>query len=175
MPQEKGRVQIYTGDGKGKTTAALGLALRASGHGVRVKIIQFMKGWEFYGELEAVKSLPNITIIQTGRPDYVYKGAETEADFSEARRGLAIASECMESGCCDMLILDEINVALDFELISLESVVDLIKKRPERMELVLTGRNADYRLFAYADLISEMREIKHPYRQGICARKGVEY
>lgn len=172
---EERRVQIYTGDGKGKTTAALGLALRASGHGIKVMIIQFMKGWKFYGELEAVKNIPNITIVQTGRPDYVHRGAETEEDFAEARKGLALAAECMASACCGLLILDEVNVAVDFGLISFEDVANLIKKRPEHMELVLTGRNADERLFPCADLISEMREIKHPYSQGLHARQGVEY
>lgn len=172
---EKGCVQIYTGDGKGKTTAALGLALRASGHGARVMIIQFMKGWKFYGELEAVKKLPLITIVQTGRPDYVYRGRETEEDFAEARRGLNTAATLITEESCDMLILDEINVALDFGLIAIDDVIELIKKKPERMELVLTGRAADERLFEYADLITEMREIKHPYQKGLGARKAIEY
>lgn len=172
---EKGCVQVYTGDGKGKTTAALGLAMRACGHGARVVIIQFMKGWEFYGELEAVKLLPQVTIIQTGRPDYVYRGQETEEDYAEARRGLRAALDLIEKNGCDMLILDEVNVALAFGLISLDELVSLIKKRPECMELVLTGRGAHERVLELADLITEMREIKHPYQEGICSRKAVEY
>lgn len=172
---EKGCVQVYTGNGKGKTTAALGLAMRACGHGARVVIIQFMKGWEFYGELEAVKLLPKMTIIQTGRPDYVYRGQETEEDYAEARRGLQAALDLIENNGCDMLILDEINVALDFGLIPIEELISLIKKRPECMELVLTGRCAHERVLALADLITEMREIKHPYQEGICSRKAVEY
>lgn len=172
---EKGCVQIYTGDGKGKTTAALGLALRACGHGARVVMIQFMKGWASYGELEAVKLLPQMTIIQTGRPDYVYRGQHTKEDLAEARRGMETARGYIENGGCDMLILDEVNVALDFGLISLEELTGLIRKRPECMELILTGRSADERLFELADLITEMREIKHPYRNGICARKAIEY
>lgn len=171
---EKGCVQIYTGDGKGKTTAALGLALRACGHGARVVIIQFMKGWSFYGELEAARHLPQMTIIQTGRPDYVHKGQETDEDFAEARRGMRLAREYMEGGC-DMLVLDEINVALDFGLIRIEEVIDLVNMRPEGMELVLTGRAAHERLLAAADLITEMREMKHPYQNGICSRKAIEY
>lgn len=170
-----GCVQIYTGDGKGKTTAALGLALRASGHGARVMIIQFMKGWKFYGELESIKNIQLITIVQTGRPDYVYKGAETEEDFAEAAKGLQLAVECVNANSCDLLILDEINVALDFGFISLDKVIELIKKRPDEMELVLTGRDANQRLYQYACLITEMREIKHPYRNGVCARKAIEY
>lgn len=172
---EKGCVQVYTGDGKGKTTAALGLAMRACGHGARVVIIQFMKGWEFYGELEAVKLLPQVTIIQTGRPDYVYRGQETEEDYAEARRGLRAALDLIEKNGCDMLILDEVNVALAFGLIPLDELVSLIKKRPECMELVLTGRGAHERVLELADLITEMREIKHPYQEGICSRKAVEY
>lgn len=175
MLGEKGCVQIYTGDGKGKTTAALGLALRASGHGARVMIIQFMKAWEFYGELEAVKNIPLITIVQTGRPDYVYRGYETEEDFSEARRGVEAAAEIIAEGRCDLLILDEINVALDFGLISIDDVTGLIKKKPEDMELVLTGRAADERLFQYAGLITEMREIRHPYQKGLRSRKAIDY
>lgn len=172
---ERGCVHVYTGDGKGKTTAALGLAMRACGHGARVVMIQFMKGWEFYGELEAVKLLPRMTIIQTGRADFVYPGQETEEDYAEARRGLEAARDLMEKDGCDMLILDEINVALAFGLISPEELVSLIGKRPEGMELVLTGRGADERVLALADLITEMREIKHPYQEGISSRKAVEY
>lgn len=172
---ERGLVQIYTGDGKGKTTAALGLALRAAGHGARVEIIQFMKGWKFYGELQALKHIPLITITQTGRPDYIYKGHETEKDIAGTARGLELARKLMTEDGCDLLILDEINVALDFGLISIDEVSELIKKKPEAMELVLTGRGASPRLFGQADLITEMREIKHPYRQGIHARKAIEY
>lgn len=172
---KRGCVQIYTGDGKGKTTAALGLALRAAGHGARVMIIQFMKGWKFYGELESVKNIPRITIIQTGRPDYVHQGQETEEDFAEAGRGLQIAKGFITANSCDLLILDEIIVALDFGLVSLDEVIELIIKRPKCMELLLTGRGADKRLYGYADLITEMREIKHPYRSGVRARKAIEY
>lgn len=172
---ERGCVQIYTGDGKGKTTAALGLAMRACGHGASVVMIQFMKGWESYGELEAAKLLPQLTIVQTGRPDYIYRGRHTEEDLAEARRGIEAARRYIENDGCDMLILDEVNVALDFGLVSLEEVTELISKKPERMELILTGRGADKRLFGLADLITEMREIKHPYRNGIRARKAIEY
>lgn len=172
---EKGCVQIYTGNGKGKTTAALGQALRTCGHGARVVMIQFMKGCGFYGELEAVKHLPQMTIIQTGRPDYVYKGHETEEDFAEAARGMKEARDYVDNNGCDMLILDEINVAIDFGLITIDEVVRLINSKPESMELILTGRSADERLFGLADLITEMREIKHPYQTGMSARKAIEY
>ena len=169
----KGLVQIYTGNGKGKTTAALGLALRASGQGAKVIIIQFMKGWEHYGELKAVQSLAGVTLIQTGRPDYVYRGQETDTDYSEASKGLALAKEHLTD--CDLLILDEINVALDYDLIRLNDVIELVKSKPESLEMVLTGRAADESLIELADLVTEKKEVKHPYQKGIEARRGVEF
>ena len=172
---EKGLVQIYTGNGKGKTTAALGLALRACGQGAKAVIIQFMKGWDHYGELTSAKLIPNLTLIQTGRPDYVYKGRETQKDYEEAERGLRLAREYAASGECDLLILDEINVALDYGLVRLEDVVSFAKSKPENLELVLTGRGAAPELTELADLVTEMREIKHPYQKGVASRRGVEY
>ena len=169
----KGLVQIYTGNGKGKTTAALGLALRASGQGAKVVIIQFMKGWEHYGELKSAGALPGVTLIQTGRPDYVYRGQETDKDYSEAARGLELAKQYIAE--CDMLILDEINVALDYDLLRLNDVIELVKSKPQHVELILTGRAADESLTELADLVTEMKEIKHPYQKGIEARRGVEF
>ena len=133
---EKGLVQVYTGEGKGKTTSALGLALRAIGHGASVVVVQFMKGWDSYGELRSALKLENIKIIQTGRPDYVYKGKELPEDYEEAERGIETARQVMNSGKCDMLILDEINVALSYGLITLESVLELIKNKPVEMEYI---------------------------------------
>lgn len=172
---EKGLVQVYTGDGKGKTTAALGLAMRTAGHGGRVAIVQFMKGWEYYGEIKSLAKLEGITLIQTGRPDYVYRYQEMAEDYSEARRGIRTAEEFMSSGEYDMLILDEINVALDYGLISMDSVIALIKDKPEQLELVITGRNAKVEIIELADLVTDMKEAKHPYMQGIQARKGIEF
>ncbi len=172
---EKGLIHIYTGDGKGKTTAALGLALRSAGHGARIAIIQFMKGWEYYGELKSVSLVPNITLIQTGRPDYVYRGKETPEDYAEAERAMRLAQEFISADKCDMLILDEINVALDYGLVSLDKVISLVNGKNEKTELVLTGRNARPELIELADLVTEMKEIKHPYKRGVAARKGVEY
>lgn len=172
---EKGLTQIYTGDGKGKTTAAFGLALRAAGQGARVAIIQFMKGWKHYGELRSAVLIPNVTLIQTGREDYVYRGKETPEDYTEAQRGLKLAQGFALPDKCDMLILDEINVALDYALIPLESVIELVMSKPHELELILTGRSAPQKLIEAADLVTEMREIKHPYRQGVQARRGVEY
>lgn len=172
---EKGLVQVYTGNGKGKTTSALGLAMRALGHGASVTVIQFMKGWKDYGELVSASKFEGLEIIQTGRPDYVYKGKEQPEDYDEAKRGIETAREVMNSGKCDMLILDEINVALEYGLIPLDSVMELIKNKPYEMELVLTGRGAHREILGLADLVTEMRELKHPYNEGISARKGIEF
>jgi cob(I)alamin adenosyltransferase len=170
-----GMVQIYTGDGKGKTTAALGLALRASGQGLRVYIIQFMKGWPFYGELESVKHLPGVTLRQFGRPDFVSKEHPDPEDIRQAGEALDHAREVVVSGQYDLVILDEINVALEFGLVPLADVTSLLEQRPPRVELVLTGRWAPPGLIARADLVTEMLAIKHPYNDGVQARKGIEF
>jgi len=171
----EGMVQIYTGDGKGKTTAALGLALRAIGHGLKVYMIQFMKGNPEYGELRAIGSLPNFVITQYGRPDFVNRESPAEEDFRLAREGLAHAREIIASGEYDLVILDEINVALDFKLVELGEVLALIENRPRETELVLTGRYAPQRLIEAADLVTEMREVKHYFHPGRNARDGIEH
>lgn len=170
-----GMVQVYTGDGKGKTTASLGLALRASGHGLKVYIIQFMKGWPFYGELESVKHLPGVTLRQFGRPDFVSKENPDPEDVRQARDALEHAREVVVSGEYDLVILDEVNVALEFGLINLADVLSLLDQRPPRVELVLTGRWAPRELISRADLVTEMLAIKHPYNDGVQARKGIEF
>ena len=175
MPLKRGLIQIYTGNGKGKTTAALGLALRASGHGLKVCIVQFMKGWPDYGELKGVKHLPGVTLHQFGRPDFVDKANPDPADIRMAHDALRYASEVVEGGECDILILDELNVALDWGLIALEEVLSLLDAKPPTMELVLTGRNAHPDIIRRADLVTEMLDIKHPYSEGIAARRGIEF
>jgi cob(I)alamin adenosyltransferase len=170
----QGLVQLYTGNGKGKTSAALGLGLRAAGHGFVVYMIQFMKGQINYGELEAVKHLPNFTIRQFGRPDFVDKASPDPKDIKFAKEALTHAKTIIEEGKVDFLILDEVNVALDFGLISVDEVIELIKSRPSTMELILTGRYAPQALIEVADLVSEVKEVKHPYQKGVAARKGVE-
>jgi len=174
MGLERGCVQVYTGNGKGKTTAALGLALRAVGRGLKVCVFQFIKGGGPYGEhLIAEKLAPLFTIIQSGRPGWV-----NTRDISEDRRvaqdALLQAKELLTSGDYDLLVLDEINGAVGFGLIDVEQVLDVIDRKPERVELVLTGRNADERVIAAADLVTEMREIKHYYTAGVAARTGIE-
>lgn len=173
--QRHGMVQVYTGDGKGKTTAALGLALRASGQGLKVYIIQFMKGWPFYGELESVKHLPGVTMRQFGRPDFVSKENPDPQDVRGAQEALEHAREVVVSGKYDLVILDEINVALEFGLVPLANVMSLLDQRPPQVELVLTGRWAPGALIARADLVTEMLAIKHPYNDGVQAHKGIEF
>jgi cob(I)alamin adenosyltransferase len=174
MPLERGCVQVYTGNGKGKTTAALGLALRAVGRGLNVCMFQFIKGGGQYGEhLAAEKLAPLLTIIQTGRPGWVNTKDITE-DRRTAQEALAQARELLVSGAFDLFICDEINGAVGFGLIDLEQVLELISAKPETTELVLTGRNAHERVIEAADLVTEMREIKHYYKAGIPARTGIE-
>lgn len=171
----KGLVQVYTGAGKGKTTAALGLALRAVGKGLKVYMIQFMKGDIEYGEITTAKSMENFEIIQIGRSEFVDKNNPAEIDIELANKALEHAKEIIASGDYDIVILDEINVALDWKLIDLEKVIDLIKSKPEHIELVLTGRYAPQEIIEVADLVTEMQEIKHPYNDGVEARDGIEH
>lgn len=173
---EKGLIQVYTGNSKGKSTAAFGLALRAVGHGFHVLIVQFMKGSTYYGELSAFKRLePECRIEHFGRTGWVKKGEAQPEDIAEARKALARAEELMLSGDWDIIVLDEINNALWFDLLSLDEVMAFIAEKPEHVELILTGRNAPEALKHAAQLVTEMVEIKHPYQIGINARKGIEY
>lgn len=175
MLGEHGLIQIYTGDGKGKTTAALGLALRAAGHGAKIAIVQFMKGSPIYGEICAAARIPEITMIRTGRDKCIFRGDETEEDYAEAARGLKTAGDMLRSGEYDIVILDEINVAVDFGLIKCSDVENILLQKAQGTEAVLTGRNAPKELIELADLVTEMKEVKHPYRRGTEARRGVEY
>ncbi|MDH4137474.1 MAG: cob(I)yrinic acid a,c-diamide adenosyltransferase [Anaerolineae bacterium] len=175
MPLDKGLVQVYTGPGKGKTTAALGLALRAAGQDMKVHIIQFMKGWPHYGELTSVEKLPNITLHQFGHPDFVNKDNPDPEDVEQAHQALDHARQILTSGDYDVVILDEINVALDYNLIGLDKVLALIESKPEKVELVLTGRGAHPEIVKRADLVTEMLDIKHPFDEGVRGRRGIEY
>jgi cob(I)alamin adenosyltransferase len=175
MPLSQGIVQVYTGNGKGKTTAALGQALRACGHGMKVLMVQFMKGSTNYGEVKICGSVPGLTIVQSGLPTFVKKFNPSEEDLRLARQGMDIARKAIEDGQVDMLILDEMNVAVDYGLLKVEEVLDLIKKRPPHMELILTGRYAPPEILEAADLVTEMKEVKHHYAQGREMREGIEY
>jgi cob(I)alamin adenosyltransferase len=169
----KGYVQVYTGNGKGKTTAALGLALRAAGAGYRVFIGQFVKGMR-YSELETLTRLSDlITIRQYGRDCFI-NGKPTDEDRSMASSGLREIRKIVLSGDYRLIILDEANIAIYYNLFSIEELLDLIRTRPEYVELVITGRDAHPSLLEEADLVTEMREVKHYYLQGVVARKGIE-
>jgi cob(I)alamin adenosyltransferase len=171
----KGLIQVYTGNGKGKTTAAFGQALRAIGQGFRVCIIQFMKGRK-YGEcLAGEKYLPNLTIHLSGLDSFVMRENPAPLDIELARRGLALARKAITSGEYDMVILDELNVAADFKLIPLDEVIDLIKSKPAAIDLIFTGRYAPPEVIALADTVSEIREVRHHYTAGIKERAGIEY
>ena len=170
---KKGYVQVYTGDGKGKTTAAFGLALRAAGYGLRVFIAQFVKGGQ-YSEIKAMEKLKdNITVKQYGRGFFIRKKPGDE-DVKAAEVGLTEIKELSASGKYDLVILDEINIAVYFKLLSVEDILDLIDLKPDDVELVLTGRKVDPKVIERADLVTEMREIKHYYKNGVVARKGIE-
>jgi cob(I)alamin adenosyltransferase len=171
---KQGLVQIYTGDGKGKTTAALGLALRAAGRGLMVFIAQFAKG-VFYGELQALKRFePQITLHQYGRKTFIHD-EPTEEDVRAAREGWREIQEVIARGKCDLVILDEIGIALHYRLVTLEEATELVRRKPDTVELVLTGRKIPEELYVEADLVTEMREIKHYYNAGVAARKGIEF
>ena len=174
MVLERGCVQVYTGNGKGKTTAALGLAFRAAGRGLRVCMFQFIKGGGQYGEhLIADKLAPLMTIIQSGRPGWVNTKDITE-DRKTAQTALVQATQLLTSGDYDLMIMDEINGAVGFGLIDVEQVLELIRLKPDKVELVLTGRNAAPQVIEAADLVTEMREIKHYFSAGVPARTGIE-
>ena len=170
----KGLIQVYTGNGKGKTTAALGLALRAAGRDMKVLIIQFMKKWD-YGELHSVKLIPNITLMTFGTKDFVYKGKAKKIDYEEAEKAFSSGITGVQSGDYDIVIFDELNMALYFDLLDLKEVVQGIKEKPDNVEVVITGRKAPAEIIEIADLVTEMKEIKHPFQQNIQARKGIEY
>ncbi len=174
MSLEKGFVHIYTGNGKGKTTAAIGLGIRATGGGLKVYMIQFMKGRR-YSEIDALGKMKNFTVVQFGRDEFVSKENPEQIDIDLARKGFEHAKEIIKNEEHDLIILDEINVAVDFKLIPLKDVLKLMDEKPEKVELVLTGRYSHPNMVKQADLVSEILEIKHPYQNGIQSRKGIDW
>jgi cob(I)alamin adenosyltransferase len=172
---DQGLIQVYTGDGKGKTTAAFGLALRAAGKGLKVFIVQFLKGRP-YGELESVKKLaPMITVVQSGLDSFVKKGEPSEEDMRLAHEGLALAREAILSGKYDIVVLDEVNVAVELGVLTVDEVVPLLDAKPAGVELVLTGRFAPDQFCDRADLITDMRCVRHCYDKGVPMREGIEF
>lgn len=171
----KGYIQIYTGNGKGKTTAAIGQALRAAGFGLKTYIVQFMKEFP-YNEVKSLNNLKEwITIEQFGGDEFVYKKEPPgKSEIDKVRRGLAKAKAKMLSGKYDIIILDEVCVSIYFGLFSDEEILTFIKQKPENVELILTGRYCPDKLLDKADLVTEMNEVKHYYQDGVTSRKGIE-
>ncbi len=171
----KGLVQIFTGNGKGKTTAALGTILRAAGHGLRIFIVFFMKGDYEYGEFSSLLKLPNIDVLKSGFRQFTDPLNIKPEEKEQAETALAAARKAIIGGDYDLIVLDEVNVALEYHLIELDEITKLIKDKPPGVELILTGRYADNALIEMADLVTEMVKVKHPFDKGIKARKGIEY
>ena len=175
---EKGLVIVYTGGGKGKTTAALGLALRAIGYNHKVCMIQFIKGSWHYGEMDSAKRLePELELIAVGKGfvGIIDDKSPREDHEKIAEEAIKICMEKINSKKFDVLILDEINYAVDLGLIRIEQVIELIKMKPDDLDLVLTGNNAKQEIIDLADLVTEMKEIKHPFKSGIKAKKGIDF
>lgn len=170
-----GKVHVITGPGKGKTTAAFGLAMRAAGHGYRTCIIQFMKAGEVTGELLFTRDIDEIEVVRFGTGSFVDPGSPTEADRRAARSALAEARDWFAEGECELLVLDEVNTAISLGLVSTEEVMDLLGSRPDGVEVVLTGRNAPAEIIELADYVSVIEDKKHPFDSGGQARKGIEY
>jgi cob(I)alamin adenosyltransferase len=175
--QRRGLVIVHTGNGKGKTTAALGTALRAVGHGMKVLLIQFIKGSWRYGELKSLKRLePELELIRVGKGfvGIIDDKLPREEHVEAARKGLELAREKMMSGEYDLVILDELNYVVLGGLVPIEDVLDLVRSKPSWVHLIITGREARPELIELADLVTEMREIKHPYQKGITAQRGID-
>ena len=175
-----GYIQVYTGNGKGKTTASLGLAMRALGRCWKVLIIMFMKGGDDYGELNSFRNLSpeiarNLTIIQAGPDRIVYQNNKTDEDTELIKKGWELAKKSIKNDEYNLIILDEANIAIDLGLIDLQEMLDVLKNKPEEMEIVLTGRNARQEIIDIAHLVSEIKPVKHYWDTGIASRKGIEY
>ncbi len=175
-----GYIQVYTGDGKGKTTASLGLAMRALGRCWKVLIIMFTKGGDDYGELNSFRNLSpeisqNLTIVQAGLDRIVYSDNKTQDDAEEIKKGWELAKKAIKKDEYNLIILDEANIAIDLGFIDINDMLEVLKNKPEEMEIVLTGRNARQEIIDIAHLVSEIKPIKHYWNTGISARKGIEY
>jgi len=171
----EGLLIVFTGNGKGKTTAALGMALRAAGHGMRVLILQFIKGAWSYGELEALKRFAEITIEPLGS-GFTWQKESLEEDARLAGSGWERAVAAMKEASYEMIVLDELNYVLSYGLLPLEPVLKAITQRPKKLHVVITGRGAPEELVRAADLVTEMRQVKHPYHErGVKAQRGIEF
>ncbi len=175
--KKRGLIIVHTGSGKGKTTAAIGLGIRAAGHHFKILMIQFIKGSWHYGELEAVKRLrPYFDIIPMGKGFIRFdKDGPSPADVRAVTKTWELFIETMKSGIYDMIILDEINYVIHYNLLALDEVVSVLHMKPQELHLVLTGRDAKPEIIEMADLVTEMKEIKHPFQDGIKGQKGIEF
>ncbi|MBD3320983.1 MAG: cob(I)yrinic acid a,c-diamide adenosyltransferase [Chitinivibrionales bacterium] len=170
---KRGYVQVYTGNGKGKTTAALGCAIRAAGAGLNVLVAQFVKGAK-YNEIRALERFSNnVTVRQYGRTCFIKRRPE-QKDIDDARRGLQDVRECLNSGLYDVVVLDEANIALYYSLFTVRELLEIIDNRPQHCEIIITGRYAPKEILDVADLVTEMKEVKHYYSKGVNARDGIE-
>ncbi|MBD5403319.1 cob(I)yrinic acid a,c-diamide adenosyltransferase [bacterium] len=177
---QHGYIQVYTGDGKGKTTASLGLAMRALGRCWKVLIIMFTKGGDDYGELNSFRELSdnisdNLKIVQAGLDRIVYKDNQTESDTKAIKEGWELAKKAIQNHEYQLIILDEANIAIDIGILDVDDVVNTLKNKPDEMEIVLTGRNAHPKIIEIAHLVSKIEPVKHYWDTGIAARKGIEY
>ncbi len=175
---ENGYIQIYTGDGKGKTTASLGLALRALGHGWKVLVIQFTKGDSAttYGEITSSSQfLPNLDVVQFGMDRVCYSHNVSIEDYKESKKGWEFAKKSIQSGEYQLIILDEINICTSMNMIKVSEIKEALLNKPQNLEIVLTGRYAHPELKAMAHLVTEMKPIKHYFDTGVMARQGIEY
>lgn len=178
--EKHGYIQVYTGNGKGKTTASLGLAMRALGRNWKVLLIMFTKGGNDYGELKSFSNLSdniknNLKIVQAGLDRIVYSDNQSEADVLEIKKGWELAKKAIENDEFQLIILDEINIAIDMGILDIDEVLEVLKSKPEDMEIVLTGRNAHQKIIDIAHLVSKIEPVKHYWDTGIVARKGIEY
>ena len=177
---QHGYIQVYTGNGKGKTTASLGLAMRALGRDWKVLIIMFTKGGDDYGELNSFRELSptissNLNIVQAGLDRIVYFDNQNEEDYKEIKQGWELAKKAIKNHEYQLIILDEANIAIDLGILDVDEVVEVLKNKPDEMEIVLTGRNAHPKIVEIAHLVSEINPVKHYWDTGIAARKGIEY
>lgn len=178
--EQHGYIQIYTGNGKGKTTASLGLAMRALGRDWKVLIVMFTKGGDNYGELTSFRNLSekisdNLTIVQAGLDRIVYAHNKNPDDEKEIKQGWEITKKAIQNDEYQLIILDEINIAIDLNILDIDEVIEVLKNKPKDMEIVLTGRNAHKKAVEIAHLVSEIKPVKHYWNTGVSARKGIEY
>lgn len=177
---QHGYIQVYTGDGKGKTTASLGLAMRALGRDWKVLIVMFTKGGNDYGELNSFRQLSekiadNLTIVQAGLDRVIYKSNENEQDHKKIKKGWNLVKKAVKNDEYQLIIMDEANIAIDMGILDVDEVIKVLKSKPDEMEIVLTGRNAHPKIIEIAHLVSKIEPVKHYWDKGVYARKGIEY